>query len=126
MRRADMRFASWVIAITSILYGIVSSSLVYQSNFYGQYIEGAYGYLYYTPFVLLILFGTSKIVGLYSRRGNIRRVSIIGLMFSWGFIGSASIINFITIGPNRSAVLMIPIWAICGYVAMRGDYDDHR
>lgn len=125
MKRTDMRFASWVISVTSILYGIVSSSLVYNSNFYGQYIEGAYRYLYYTPFVLLVVFGVTKLTGLITSRGEMKRLSIIGLMFSWGFIWTANVVNFITIGPNRSSILIIPILAICGYIAMRGDYSDN-
>lgn len=120
-----MRFASWVISVTSILYGIISSSLVYNSNFYGQYIEGAYRYLYYTPFVLLVIFGVTKLTGLITSRGEMKRLSIIGLMFSWGFIWTANVVNFITIGPNRSSILIIPILAICGYIAMRGDYSDN-
>lgn len=124
MNRTDKRFASWVISVTSILYGIVSSSLVYQSNFYGQYIDGAYRYLYYTPFILLVVFGITKIIGLFSGKGDLKRMSIVGLMFSWGFIWTANVVNFITIGPNRSSILIIPILAICGYVALRGDYSD--
>lgn len=125
MRGTDKRFASWVISVTSILYGIISSSLVYQSNFYGQHIDGAYRYLYYTPLILLVVFGVTKIAGLIAKKGDLKRLSIVGLMFSWGFIWTANVVNFITIGPNRSSILIIPILAICGYVAMRGDYSDN-
>lgn len=121
---SDRNFASWVISITSVLYGAISSSLLYQSNFYGKYIDSSYNYLYYTPYAFLVVFGIAKIIGLIVERGFLKRVAIIGLMFSWGFIWTANIINSATMGPNKSSILIIPTLAICAYVAVWGDYSD--
>lgn len=124
MKERDRKFASWTISLSSIMYGLISSILIYQSNFYGQRIDGLYRYFYYTPLIFLILFGITKIFGILSRRGIVKRISIVGMMFSWGFLWTADLVSFILNGPNRGTILIIPILAICIYVAMRGDYSD--
>lgn len=124
MKREDARFASWTIAITSILYGVLSTSLVYKYNLYGQSIDEMYRSFYYIPFILLTIFGILKIIGLSIKLKLLKRVSIIGLMFCWGFLWTGSVINFVTNGPSRGVILIIPVLAICIYVAMWGDYSD--
>lgn len=122
VNKREIRFTIWIISITSILYGITSVTLLLRSSFYGQYVESSYAYAYYIPFLMLIVFGVMKITGLLMKHPLIKRISIVGLMFSWGFIWTANTVGFFVVGPNRGAVLVIPILAICIYLAMRGDY----
>lgn len=127
MERKDMHFASWIISLTSILYGTMSMLHLSDSISYGYFSVGNYQNTYYTPYILLIIFGIIKIVGLKKLIPKIRRISIIGLMFSWGFIWTTAMVDFIIVGPNRITIVIIPIIAICFYVALRGDYiDDWR
>lgn len=124
VNKKDIRFTTWIISVTSILYGITSIGLLLKSNFYGHYSESPCEYIYYIPFLLLIVFGIMKVIGLSTKKALIRRVSMVGLMFSWGFIWTADLVSFFAVGPNRGAILAIPILAICTYLAMRGDYVD--
>lgn len=125
MNKRDLRFASWVISITSILYGVLS--LAVMSN--RGYSDGYYGWseiykngLILIPFILLIIFGIMKICGIVTKKKLIMRTSIVGLMFCWGFVWTASLMSFIAVGPNRTIITSIPIIAISGFIAMRGDY----
>lgn len=127
MRERDLRFASWVISVTSVLYGIVSM-LVLSDN---GYSDGYYGwelvtsnYLHIVPFVLLIIFGIGKMIGITLNINLLKRVSIVGMMFCWGFVWTSSIVNFFAVGPNRTAIIILPIIAITTFIAMRGDYSD--
>lgn len=124
MNKREIRFTTWIISITSILYGLASIGLLIKSNFYDQGSEIACGYVLYIPFLALIASGIMKVIGLSTKRAIVRRVSMVGLMFSWGFIWTADLVSFFAIGPNRGAILIIPILAICTYLAMRGDYFD--
>lgn len=127
MRDRDLRFASWVISITSILYGLVSIIVLtnngYSDGYYGWEIINK-NYLQLIPFVLLIVFGISKVMGIIFNIKLLKRVSIVGMMFSWGFIWTSSLVSFIVVGPNRTSITIIPIIAISAFIAMRGDYSD--
>lgn len=125
MNKRDLRFASWVISITSILYGVLSIAV----RFNRGYSDGYYGWatlhessFVIIPFILLIFFGIMKIFGINTKKNIIKRISIIGIMFCWGFVWTSSFINFISMGPNRTVITSIPIIAISGFIAMRGDY----
>lgn len=125
MNKKDLRFASWVISITSILYGMLSlvvmSSRGYNDGYYGWselYNNG----LILIPFILLIMFGIMKICGMLTKKKVLMRSSIVGLMFCWGFVWTSSLMSFIYAGPNRTIITSIPIIAISGFIAMRGDY----
>ena len=125
MRERDLRFASWVISVTSVLYGVISI-LVSLDN---GYSEGYYLWGFSTssdirliPFFLLIVFGIGKMVGITFNINFLKRVSIVGMMFCWGFVWTSSIMSFFAVGPNRSAIVILPIIAISTFIAMRGDY----
>ena len=125
MRERDLRFASWVISVTSVLYGVISI-LVSLDNGYteGYYLWGfsTPSYIRLIPFFLLIIFGIGKIVGIAFNINFLRRVSIVGMMFCWGFVWTSSIVSFFAVGPNRTAIVILPIIAISTFIAMRGDY----
>lgn len=125
MNERDLRFASWVISVTSILYGVVSLAVMSRNG----YSDGYYGWsmlsnkvLIQLPFIMLIVFGLLKIAGIIVRIRRIKRVAIVGLMFCWGFVWTSSLMSFITVGPNRSVIILLPIIAISTFIAMRGDY----
>lgn len=127
MNDRDLRFASWVISITSILYGVMSLAVMSRNG----YSDGYYGWsmlankaLIQLPFIMLIIFGFLKIAGIIVRTRIIRRVAIVGLMFCWGFVWTSSLMSFITVGPNRSVIILLPIIAISTFIAMRGDYSE--
>lgn len=123
MRERDLKFASWVISITSILYGVLSLAVMsrngYSDGYYGWIVNK--GYIPF-PFIMLIIFGLLKIAGIIVRIRRIKRVAIVGLMFCWGFVWTSSLMSFITVGPNRSVIILLPIIAISTFIAMRGDY----
>lgn len=125
MRERDLRFASWVISITSVLYGVISI-LVSLDNGYSDsyYLWGSLetSYLRIIPFFLLIIFGIGKMVGITFNINLLKRVSIVGMMFCWGFVWTSSIVSFFAVGPNRTAIVILPIIAISTFIAMRGDY----
>lgn len=123
MRERDLRFASWVISITSILYGVLSLAVMSRNG----YSDGYYGWtvnkeLIPLPFIMLIIFGLLKIAGIIVHIRMMKRVAIIGLMFCWGFVWTSSLMSFIAFGPNRTVVTVLPIIAISTFIAMRGDY----
>ena len=127
MRKRDLRFASWVISVTSVLYGIISI-LVFSNNGYsdGYYLWGfcTSNYLQIIPFVLFIIFGVGNMIGITFNIKLLKRISIIGMMFCWGFVWTSSVMSFFTVGPNRTAIVILPIIAITAFIAMRGDYSD--
>lgn len=123
MREQDIKFSSWVISVTSILYGLLTMSRMSDSILYGRMDGEGYHYFYYIPLILLVVCGACKIIGLTIRHKPLRRYSIVGMMFAWGFIWSSYLIDFIFIGPNRTTIILIPIISICIYIAIRGDYD---
>lgn len=125
MSERDLKFASWVISITSILYGVVSLAVMSRNG----YSDGYYGWivnrgLLPIPFVMLIIFGLLKIAGIVINTRMIKRVAIVGLMFCWGFVWTSSLMSFITVGPNRMVIAILPIIAISTFIAMRGDYSE--
>lgn len=127
MNEKDLKFASWVIAITSILYGVLSVTVMFNRG----YSDGYYGWsvlyenkLILIPFILLIIFGIMKIFGIITMKNIIRRISIVGIMFCWGFVWTSSLMSFISAGPNRTVITSIPIIAISAFIAMRGDYNE--
>ena len=123
MNERDLKFASWVISITSILYGILSLAVMsrngYSDGYYGWTVNRGFVPL---PFIMLIIFGLLKIAGIIVHIRMMKRVAIIGLMFCWGFVWTSSLMSFITVGPNRSVIILLPIIAISTFIAMRGDY----
>lgn len=124
MRERDLKFASWVISITSILYGVLSLAVMSRNG----YSDGYYGGwtvnrgLIPLPFIMLIIFGFIKIAGIIVHVSMMRRVAIVGLMFCWGFVWTSSLMSFIALGPNRTVITVLPIIAISTFIAMRGDY----
>ena len=123
MRERDLKFASWVISITSILYGVLSLAVMSRNG----YSDGYYGWLVNRgllpiPFIMLIIFGFLKIAGIIINVRMMKRVAIVGLMFCWGFVWISSLMSFITLGPNRPVITSLPIIAISTFIAMRGDY----
>lgn len=123
MNEKDLRFASWVISITSILYGVLSLAVMSRNG----YSDGYYGWLVNRgllpiPFIMLIIFGFLKIAGIIINVRMMKRVAIVGLMFCWGFVWTSSLMSFITLGPNRTVITSLPIIAISTFIAMRGDY----
>ena len=125
MRERDLKFASWVISITSILYGVMSLAVMSRNG----YSDGYYGWsmlankaLIQLPFIMLIIFGFLKIAGIIVHVSMMRRVAIVGLMFCWGFVWTSSLMSFIALGPNRTVITVLPIIAISTFIAMRGDY----
>ena len=127
MREGDLRFASWVISVTSVLYGVISI-LVSSNNGYsdGYYLWGfsTLSPLRIVPFFLLIIFGIGKMVGITFNINLLKRVSIVGMMFCWGFVWTSSIVSFFAVGPNRTAIVLLPTIAISTFIAMRGDYSE--
>lgn len=122
MRKEDIRYSSWVISLTSILYGIARiAELILKSFLYSSGLSYYY-FTYYVLYLMLIFFGITKILGLYTKNKKVRKTSILSLMFVWGFIWTSSFINLIQDGFNPQTVLIIPIIALCIYIAMRGDY----
>lgn len=123
MRERDLKFASSVISITSILYGVLSLAVISRNG----YSDGYYGWtvnneLVPFPFIMLIIFGLLKLVGIIAHVRMMKRVAIVGLMFCWGFVWTSSLMSFIAVGPNRTVVTVLPIIAISTFIAMRGDY----
>ena len=123
MSERDLKFASWVISITSILYGVLSLEVLSRNG----YSDGYYGWtinrgLLPLPFIMLIIFGLLKLAGIIVHIRMMKRVAIVGLMFCWGFVWTSSLMSFITVGPNRSVIILLPIIAISTFIAMRGDY----
>ena len=125
MNERDLKFASWVISITSILYGVVSLAVMSRNG----YSDGYYGWivnrgLLPIPFIMLIIFRLLKIAGIVVHIRMMKRVALVGLMFCWGFVWTSSLMSFITVGPNRIVVAILPIIAISTFIAMRGDYSE--
>lgn len=124
MRERDLKFASWVISITSILYGVLSLAVMsrngYSDGYYGGWTVNR-GLIPF-PFIMLIIFGFIKIAGIIVHVSMMRRVAIVGLMFCWGFVWTSSLMSFIALGPNRTVITVLPIIAISTFIAMRGDY----
>ena len=123
MRERDLKFASWVISITSILYGVLSLAVMSRNG----YSDGYYGWtvnkgLVPFPFIMLIIFGLLKLAGIIVHVRMMKRVAIVGLMFCWGFVWTSSLMSFIAFGPNRTVITVLPIIAISTFIAMRGDY----
>ena len=125
MSERDLKFASWVISITSILYGVLSLAVMsrngYSDGYYGWTVNRGFVPL---PFILLIIFGLLKLAGIIVDIRMMKRVAIVGLMFCWGFVWTSSLMSFITVGPNRMVVAILPIIAISTFIAMRGDYSE--
>lgn len=123
MNERDLRFASWVISITSILYGVLSLAVMsrngYSDGYYGWTVNRGFVPL---PFIMLIVFGILKLAGIIVHIRMMKRVAIVGLMFCWGFVWTSSLMSFIASGPNRTVVTVLPIIAISTFIAMRGDY----
>lgn len=122
MKDGDIRFSSLIISMTSVLYGISSIIRLLNSDNSVVNQSGGYYYIYYALFFMLIILGTLKMSGMMMNNRVIRKVSIVSLMFVWGFLWTSSLIEFFTIGANSRAILMIPIIAISAYIAIRGDY----
>ena len=125
MSERDLKFASWVISITSILYGVLSLAVMsrngYSDGYYGWTVNRGFIPL---PFIMLIVFGLLKTAGIITNKRTMKRVAIVGLMFCWGFVWTSSLMSFITLGPNRTVVTVLPIIAISTFIAMRGDYSE--
>lgn len=125
MSERDLKFASWVISITSILYGVLSLAVMsrngYSDGYYAWTVNRGFVPL---PFILLIIFGLLKLAGIIVDIRMMKRVAIVGLMFCWGFVWTSSLMSFITVGPNRMVVAILPIIAISTFIAMRGDYSE--
>lgn len=125
MRERDLKFASWVISITSILYGVLSLAVMsrngYSDGYYAWTVNRGFIPL---PFIMLIIFGLIKIAGIIVHVRMMKRVAIVGLMFCWGFVWTSSLMSFIALGPNRTVVTVLPIIAISTFIAMRGDYSE--
>ena len=123
MSERDLKFASWIISITSILYGVLSLAVMSRNG----YSDGYYAWILNRgflplPFIMLIIFGLLKIAGIIVNIRVMKRVAIVGLMFCWGFVWTSSLMSFITLGPNRTVITTLPIIAISTFIAMRGDY----
>ena len=122
MRKEDIRYSSWVISLTSILYGIarviqlIIGSFPHSTGLIYHYV------IYSTLYLMLIFLGITKILGLSTKNKKVRKTSILSLMFVWGFIWTSSLISFFQNGFNPQVVLILPIIALCAYIAMRGDY----
>ena len=123
MREQDIRFTSWVISFTSIIYGVIFSIITAHKHMMGINVLGGYYYLYYALYFGLIVFGAIKMVSIIFVHSFTRRLSIVSLMFIWGYLWSSSIVESFIYGFNKEAVLLIPIIAICAYIAFRGEYD---
>lgn len=125
MSERDLKFASWVISITSILYGVLSLAVMsrngYSDGYYSWTVNRGFLPL---PFIMLIIFGLLKLAGIIVHIRMMKRVAIVGLMFCWGFVWTSSLMSFITFGPNRTVVTVLPIIAISTFIAMRGDYSE--
>lgn len=122
MTEEDIRYTSWVVSVTSIAYGVVFSIITAHKHAMGFRVLGGYYYTYYLLYFGLILFGAIKMVSILSEHAFARRLSIVSLMFIWGYLWSSSIVESFVYGFNKEAILLIPMLAICGYIAIRGDY----
>ena len=123
MRERDLRFASWVISVTSVLYGILSMLVLLNNGYSDGYYVWELETSHYLC-ALFIIFGLGKMIGITFNIRFFKRVSIVGMMFCWGFVWTSSIVNFFTIGPNRIAIIILPIIAITTFIAMRGEYSE--
>lgn len=126
MIEKDMRFMSWLVSTTSILYGIVM--IIRNYVYYDILVEYASSYQMfvlqnYIFSVLLIIFGILKIIFILKDNKYMRKISIVSLMFCWGFIETAFIIDWFVSGPNRESVLILPIIVACMFIANRGEYN---
>lgn len=125
MSERDLKFASWVISITSILYGVLSLAVMSRNGYSDGYYALTFNRWFLPlPFIMLIIFGLLKISGIIVNVRRIKRVAIVGLMFCWGFVWTSSLMSFITVGPNRTVIILLPIIAISTFIAMRGDYSE--
>lgn len=122
MDEKDIRYTSWVISITSIVYAIAYLYRIYAIHEQGVADKGFYYYVYYVLFVSLIIAGVVKISGLIINNKEIKRWAIVSLMFIWGFIWTSNIIECFTSQFDDKAITLFPIVAICAYIAFRGDY----
>ena len=122
MTERDLRYTSWIISVTSIVYGVIYSIIAILGREAGVANLGYYYYVYYILFFGLIIFGFLKILGLAFVINKIRRVSIVSLMFVWGFIWTSNIVECFTQQFDDKAITLFPIVAICAYTAFRGDY----
>ena len=122
MDKKDIRYTSWVISITSVVYAIAYLYRVYAIHEQGLADRGIYHYFYYVLFVSLIIAGVVKISGLIMNKKEVKRWSIVSLMFIWGFIWTSNIIECFIYQFDDKAITLFPIVAICAYIAFRGDY----
>lgn len=122
MTERDTRYASWIISVTSIAYGIAYSIIMMLGHKAGVIESGWYYYVYYLPFFSLVIFGILKITGLTLLINRLRRISIVFLMFSWSFIWISNIAECFTGTFDDKALTLFPIVAICAYIAFRSDY----
>lgn len=111
MSERDLKFASWVISITSVLYGIISILVLLDSGYSDGYYVWELETSHYIR-ALFIIFGLGKMISITFNIKFLKRVSIVGMMFCWGFVWTSSIVSFFTIGPNRMAIIIVPIIAI--------------
>lgn len=122
MDERDIRYTSWVISITSIVYAIAYLYRTYAIHEQGVANRGLYYYIYYVLFVSLIIAGIVKISGLIVNNKEIKRWAIVSLMFIWGFIWTSNIIECLMYQFDDKSITLFPIVAICAYIAFRGDY----
>lgn len=122
MTERGVKFNSWVVSIISILYGLLSIYIRFSSHGVAIMNDSVYGYTYYLLYLLLIICGIMKIVGIIFNKKLVKRYFIVALMFGWGFIWTTAIIEFFVTGPNRHVVTILPMIAISAYIAVRGDY----
>src|SRR5699024_11890266 len=102
MRERDLKFASWVISITSILYGVLSLAVMSRNG----YSDGYYGWtvnegLVPFPFIMLIIFGLLKLAVIIVHVRMMYRVALVGLMLCWGFVWTSRLMSIIASGPTR-------------------------
>lgn len=122
MTERGVKFNSWVVSIVSILYGLLSIYIRFTAQGVAIMDDSVYGYTYYLLYLLLIICGIMKIVGIIFNKKRVKRYFIVALMFAWGFILTTAIIEFFVTGPNRHVVTILPMIAISAYIAVRGDY----
>ena len=122
MTERGVKFNSWVVSVVSILYGLLSIYIRFTAQGVPIMNDSVYGYTYYFLYLLLIICGIMKIVGVIFNRKLVKRYFIVALMFAWGFIWTRTIIDFFIIGPNKHVITIIPIIALSAYIAVRGDY----
>lgn len=70
----------------------------------------------------MTIFGVLKLLFIVFDNKIWRKVSIVSLMFVWGYIWTSSIVETFLVGFNEESILLIPIIAVCGYIAIRSDY----